>query len=131
VQKKPLKSYRELIAWQRGMSLVEAAEALVRVLGARNSALSSQLMKAALSVPSNIAEGYGRAARGEYLHFLAIAVGSLREVETLALIARRRSQAAEEAADRLLAIADETGKVLYGLRKSLTPETKRVRRWPG
>jgi len=65
------------------------------------------------------------------LHFLSIAVGSLREVETLALVAQRQFPDAEEAAHRLLAIADELGRVLYGLRKSLTPERKKAPRWPG
>lgn len=131
VQKQPLRSYRQLIAWQRGMSLVDAVHQLVRALSHRDSHLATQLTRAAVSVPANIAEGYGRSGRGEYLHFLSIATGSLREVETLALVARRGDARTAVAADRVLSIADETGRVLHGLRKSLAPKNKKAQRWPG
>ncbi|HEX7939751.1 MAG TPA: four helix bundle protein, partial [Gemmatimonadaceae bacterium] len=63
MQKPPLKSYRDLIAWQRGMALAESARLLAARISRRDPHLAGQLTRAALSVPSNIAEGYGRAGR--------------------------------------------------------------------
>lgn len=131
VQKPPLKSYRDLIAWQLAMRLVEAARELAAIIGRRDPHLAGQLMRAAVSIPSNIAEGYGRAGRGEYLHFLSIASGSLREVETHTLIAQRARLAPSDKTEKVLSIADETGRVLYGLRKSLSPQHKKGAKWPG
>lgn len=103
---------------------------LAAVLRFRDPNLASQLLKAAVSVAANIAEGYGRSARGEYLHFLAIAAGSLGEVETHALIAKRARLAPEALIESVLSAADETGRVLMGLRKSLSPGNKKAPRWP-
>jgi four helix bundle protein len=127
----PLKSHRELIAWQKAMLLVELVIPIARSIGTRPAGLAAQMEKAAMSVPMNIAEGYGRSSRAEYLHFLAIAAGSLRELETQLFIAQRSSLANHEKVTRALELADETGRVLHGLRKSLTPETQKVRRTQG
>lgn len=131
MQKRPLKSFRELIAWQRAMSLVDAVLPLAASVPRNRAGLASQMERAAVSISANIAEGYGRASRAEYRHFLSIAAGSLRELETHILVAQRNQLADFDVANRALALADETGRVLHGLRKSLSAKNKRAQRWPG
>ena len=78
-----VKSYRDLIAWQRSRELVKETYLLTATfpVGERFG-LVSQMDRAAVSIPSNIAEGYGRATTQDYLHFLCIARGSAYELET-------------------------------------------------
>jgi four helix bundle protein len=102
------------------MDLVEAVHKLVNSMDRLRTGLRNQVERAALSVPANIAEGYGRSSRGDYLRFLAIAAGSLRELETLIDCAVRTHACTASAAKRSLDLADEVGRILYGLRKSLT-----------
>jgi four helix bundle protein len=112
------------------MQLAEAARELATIIARRDHVLATQLSSAALSVPSNIAEGYGRSGRGEYLYFLSIASGSLTEVGTHTLIAQRAKLGPEEHIQRVLSLADETGRILHGLRKSLSPKNKKGPKWP-
>ena len=80
--------FRELIVWQRAMELVKAVYAVVRTFPAdERHALTAQLRRAVVSIPSNIAEGNGRATTADYAHFLAIARGSLYETMTQLQIA--------------------------------------------
>lgn len=81
--------------------------------------LRRQIERAAISIPSNIAEGHARASTKEYLHHLSIALGSLAELETQIILATQLKFIAPQGADELLALADEVGKMLYGVRKSL------------
>jgi len=81
--------------------------------------LRQQLERSAVSVPSNIAEGHARDSTREYLHHLAIALGSIVELETQIILARKREYLGEEAAAEVLALSDELGKMLRGLQKSL------------
>ena len=75
--------FENLIVWQRAMELVRAVYALAKNFPAdERYALTDQLRRAVASIPSNIAEGYGRASNGDYAHFLAIARGSLYETMT-------------------------------------------------
>jgi four helix bundle protein len=77
--------------------------------------LASQLRRAAVSIPSNIAEGQGRLTKGEFRVFLGNARGSLSELETQVLIARNLDFISEIEADRLLEMANELGRTLNGL----------------
>ena len=116
----PSTGYRELLAWQRAMDLAVESWGIVRLLRAkRETALASQLARAAVSVPANIAEGKGRSSRKEYSRFLSIALGSLREVETLILIAQRIGVDKSESSGPILARYDEVGRLTYGLNKAL------------
>ena len=82
--------------------------------------LTSQIRRAAVSVPSNIAEGQGRASRGEFVHYLGMAYGSLMEVQTqLAIAVRLGFMSSDEARDAV-ALSAEVAKLLNGLKKSLT-----------
>ena len=80
--------------------------------------MSPQIRRAAVSIPSNIAEGQGR-SRKEFLHFLAIARGSLQELKTLMIIAERRTYLTLERATKIKAQSDSVAKLLNGLRRSL------------
>lgn len=84
--------------------------------------LTSQARRAAVSVPANIAEGYGRDNLGSYIQFLKIAQGSLKEVETHFEIANRVGITDEAAMNEVLAQAESVGKVLRGLIKKLAEQ---------
>src|SRR5688572_13125961 len=101
------------------MSLIEAVFALTAAMPASRSSLKSQMERAAISVAANIAEGYGRGGRKEYLQFLSISAGSLQELETFLLIVKRTCSVPQEKLGVALELADECGRVLTGLRKSL------------
>jgi four helix bundle protein len=82
------KSYKELIVWQAGRELaVEVYELCAKLPADEKYGLCSQMKRAAISIPSNIAEGYRRNSRGEYVQFLGIAQGSAAELETQLLLA--------------------------------------------
>lgn len=82
--------------------------------------LASQIQRAAVSIPANIAEGYGRQHRREYLHHLSIARGSLMEAETLLQIAVRLDHLRREQAQVVWTLLQETGKMLNSLMRSLS-----------
>ena len=123
-----IQSFRDLLVWQRGMELVELVYATSRNWPkVETYGLASQVRRAAVSVPSNIAEGHGRATRGEFQHHLGIAYGSLMEVETQIVLAQRLGYVLNADAERLVAAIADTGRLLNGLsnalsRKKLTPD---------
>jgi four helix bundle protein len=86
--------------------------------------LTSQLRRAAVSVPSSIAEGYGRIGRREFEHALSISLGSLAEVETQVLIAERLGYLKAEARMSLFELSTETGRVIVGLMNSMERHAK-------
>jgi four helix bundle protein len=84
------RNYKDLLAWQKAMDLVELVYTATRHWPKEELyGLTSQVRRAAVSVPSNIAEGQGRTSVKEYQHHLSIAHGSLREVETQMMLAQR------------------------------------------
>lgn len=115
-----VKNYQELIVWQKAMDLVvevyRASKAFPReeVYG-----LTSQLRRAAVSIPSNVAEGQGRRTTPDFLRHLSIAYGSLREVETQILIATRLRYLARGTCQDVMTMAGEVGRLLNGLMSSL------------
>ena len=114
------KSYRDLLAWQEAMTLAEHVYLLVERLPATERfELSAQLRRAAVSVPSNIAEGYGRGPSASYANFLRIARGSLREVETQLLLASRLRLATDGDTAPALKQCDRVGQLLHGLLRSV------------
>lgn len=114
-----VQSYRELVAWQKAMDLVEEVYRATRNWPKEESyGLTSQVRRAVVSIPSNVAEGQGRKSPKEFLRFLAIAHGSLLEVETQLLIAQRLSYLDEQSLSLLLRRATETGRLINGLIRS-------------
>src|SRR5262245_42819378 len=103
-----VKSYRDLIVWQKAMDLTTACCDLIDRLPNREKyALCSQLQKSAVSVPSNIAEGQGRSGTKEFLHHLSIARGSLFEAETQVLLTERLKYVPVTAIEPVLALSAE------------------------
>lgn len=86
----PIESHRDLVVWQKAMALAVEAYRLAKLMPkAEEYRLTSQLLRAAASVPANIAEGHSRGTRKEYANFISIARGSLAETETLLMLATR------------------------------------------
>ncbi len=116
-----IRNYRDLIAWQKAMDLVEGVYRISkRFPASERFGLLSQIRRAAVSIPSNIAEGQGRGATREFGQFLKIAYGSLREVETQLMISQRLGYAEESDVNKLLDVSAEVGRLINGLMKSLT-----------
>ena len=85
-----IKSYKDLLIWQKGIDLVIKLYELVEDFPKEEMyALTSQLKRASVSIPSNIAEGYGRNSSQSYIHFVSISRGSLFELETQLLVAQK------------------------------------------
>jgi len=113
-------SYRDLTVWQRAMELVEVVYRLTGRLPATETyGLASQLQRAAVSLPSIIAEGHARESTREYLRYLLIVRGSLAELETQLLLCERLRLLSADDIAPALAISDEIGKMLRGLQRSL------------
>src|SRR5258705_5137149 len=108
-----LKSYTELIAWQKAMTLVAAVYSATKVFPKEELyGLTSQVRRAAVSIPSNIAEGQGRQTTPDFLRHLSIAYGSLLEMETQMLIALRLDYLAPEVCVDVLERSAEVGRLL-------------------
>ena len=115
-----VRSYRDLIVWQKSVALVTDVYATIsRLPRVEELALSAQVRRAAVSIPANIAEGHGRPSTRDYLRFINIAAGSLRELETYLVIAHRLSYVQERQALTLLAQTDEIGRMLRALHRKL------------
>ena len=126
-----IRSYQDLIAWQKGMDLVE----LIYQLSAEfpsdeRFGLTAQVRRAAVSIPCNVAEGFGRSSRSDYVRFLDIARGSAYEVETQVLIAVRIGFAEETSAARAMSLVKEIQRILAGLMNALRKSNKENVRGP-
>ena len=115
-----IKSYKDLQVWQRGMDLTALVYRLSCELPSEERyGLVSQMRRAAVSVPANIAEGHQRSSTKEYLRFLFIAAGSLAELETLIELASRLYSIPANSIEELVGQADELGKMLRALQQRL------------
>jgi four helix bundle protein len=116
-----VRHYRDLIAWQKAMDLVILVYQSTEGFPQREIfGLTNQMRRAAVSIPSNIAEGQGRSSRKDFLHFLAVARGSLQELETQCILANRLNFLDEETRCRLDETTSEVGRILSGLISSLS-----------
>ena len=115
-----INSYRDLQVWQRSMELAYMVYSLVKLLPKEEIyALSDQMRRAAVSIPSNIAEGFYRNSTRDYIHFLYMAKGSLGEIETQLYLCEGFGYVKKEQILPILGKCDETGKMLTGLIKNL------------
>ena len=119
-----ISSHRDLVAWQKGMDLAAEAYRLGKYMPkVEEYRLTSQLLRAAASVPANIAEGHARGTRKDYANFVNIARGSLAETETFLMLAIKVDLIKQTDADRALALCTELSKILTGLLRRLRETT--------
>lgn len=115
-----MKSFRELVVWQKSMLLVKEIYKIIdRIPNNENYALTPQIQRSAISIPSNIAEGYGRNSTKDYLRFLNIARGSLYELETQLEIAEMLHYFTKNDTKQCISIISEIGKMLNSLIKNI------------
>lgn len=115
-----VRSYRDLIAWQKAMALAVTIYRVTEQFPQREQfGLSNQLRRAATSVPSNIAEGQGRASTNDYVHFLHISRGSLQELETQVLLAQQLNYLSVQESESVLTQSSEVSRLISGLISSL------------
>jgi four helix bundle protein len=114
------RSYRDLRVWQEGMALAEACYRPTRDFPREELfGLTTQIRRAAVSIPANIAEGWGRESTGNYIQFLRTAQGSCKELETHVILAQRVLDGCESNLGPLLTQCEAVGKMLRGLIRSL------------
>lgn len=115
-----IRSHRDLEVWQVAMSVAEQCYRLTQSFPREEMfGLALQTRRAAASVPANIAEGYGRESKREYIQFLRVAQGSQKELETYLLLAARVGLASEEVIMSILTECERVGKMLHRLIRSL------------
>jgi four helix bundle protein len=123
-----VRSYKDLVAWQKSMDLVAAVyRASQGFPKEENFGLVSQIRRAAVSVPSNIAEGHARTSKKEFQYFLSNARGSLAELETQLTIAHQLAYIDETEINQLLDRLGEVGRILNGLLAALKRSSKSER----
>jgi four helix bundle protein len=112
--------FRELRAWQLGMELAEHVYLLTDSFPKSETyGMTSQIRRSAISIPSNLAEGHGRTSSKEFLHFIAIAYGSICELETQLLLSHRLKYINVNDSETVLALLIETSKTIRGLQKAI------------
>jgi four helix bundle protein len=113
-------SFKDLAVWQRSVELALAIYKLTSSFPeSERFGLVTQLRRASVSVPSNIAEGYGRSSKGEYVQFLGHARGSNSEIETQLVIARALGFGSKQAIETAEGLCDEVGRMLGGILRSV------------
>ena len=124
-------SYRDLRVWHMSMELAEQVYVLTKLLPPDEKyGLVSQLRRAVVSIPSNIAEGCARNSTKEYIHHVSYALGSLAEVETQLLLTIRLGMIEAPLIETQLMICSDLGKMLQGLRAKLLTGSQRLREEP-
>jgi len=120
---KMIKSYRDLLVWQKGMLLAKLVYSETQKFpDGERFGLTNQLRRAAVSVPSNIAEGYGRNSTLDYVRFLRMTVGSLYEIQTQLEIAMGQGYLADDSNIKLTRLADELEKMLISMIAKITKQ---------
>ncbi len=115
-----IKSYKDLIVWQKAITLVTHIYALTKKFPAdERFGVVSQLNRAAVSIPANIAEGWGRESSKNFLQFLRTARGSVMEVQTFLIISKNLTYITEHEFESHNLKIEEVGKILQGLIKSV------------
>ena len=113
-------SYRDLIAWQRAVDLVESVYRITQSWPKEEQyGLTNQVRRAAVSIPANIAEGQGRKGSRAFGQYLSIAYGSLCEVETHVIVAHRLGFIEGETVEQVLERTTDVARPLRGLMRSL------------
>ncbi|MCB1219952.1 MAG: four helix bundle protein [Planctomycetales bacterium] len=113
-------SHRNLIVWQRAVELVESVYGLTEGFPRREIyGISSQIQRAAVSIPANIAEGNARSTARDYAHFLSMALGSARELDTLLFVSQKLGYVSGRNLADAYRLLDETCRLLYSVRNKV------------
>ena len=121
-----IRSHRDLVVWQKAMGLVDLVYALTDQFPSQEEhRLTSQLIRAAISVPANIAEGQARSTSRDFAHFLILAKASLMETDTHVEIAVRRGYISEGSATDLFTLISEISRMLTTLRNRIANQGHR------
>ena len=120
-----IRSFRDLKAWQKAMDLCQEVYRLSQSYPAdERFALTAQTRRAAVSVPSNIAEGYGRGQQRDYVRFIRMARGSLYELETQLLLAVRLGFTTADSGGRCMELVREVDRILCALIRAVRDSAK-------
>ncbi len=115
-----IQSYRDLRVWQEAVNLAESCYRLTKTFPKEELyGMTTQIRRASVSIAANIAEGYGRKTKGEYIQFLYIAQGSLKELETHWLISQRVELASPQSVNPILNQCESVGRLLLTLIRAL------------
>lgn len=115
-----IKSYKDLIVWRKSMDLVTLIYKLTTEFPeSEKFGLYSQMRRSSISIPSNIAEGWGRNSSNTFKHFLNIANGSFCELETQIILSHDLGYLSEEYHTKLLEMLQEIGKMIFGLNNKI------------
>lgn len=118
-----MQNYRDLKVWQKAMDLAEMVHQTTQAFPKEQQyVLVSQIQRAAISVPSNIAEGRGRHSEKDFYYHLNVAQGSLSELETQLMLAQRFRYMDEIKLKSLLGLSEEVMKMLHGLKAGIKPQ---------
>ena len=121
-----IKTFHDLVVWQRAMVLAkDVYKATSLMPGSERFGLTSQMRRAAVSIPSNVAEGYARQSHVDYIRFLKVARGSLAELRTHVLLAEELGLL--RTGTPLTGLLDETERILAGLIRSVRESAKRAK----
>jgi four helix bundle protein len=116
MEKKMIRSYKDLQVWQKAIQIVKKLYIITKEFPKEEIySLTSQMRRAAVSIPSNIAEGKSRQSIKEYIQFLYIALGSISELETLIVISKELNYIERKTENELLEELELVGKMLRGL----------------
>jgi four helix bundle protein len=123
LQKRKVTHFKDLLVWQKGMELAERVYRLTEKFpGEERFGLVSPMRRAAVSVPSNIAEGQARQGTKEFLQFISHAMGSLAELETQAALSERFGRCTSADTSEIQRLIADLDRMLRALRRSLTKE---------
>jgi four helix bundle protein len=118
---KKTQSYKDLVVWQKGIALAKVSYRLTSKFPSEEKfGLASQMRRAAVSIPSNIAEGQARHTTGEFIQFISHAEGSVAELETQLILSIELAFAKAEDAKTSFILLDEIRRMLNGLRRKLS-----------
>jgi four helix bundle protein len=118
-------NYKQLRVWQIGMELVGRVYRMTGSFPKQEAfGLSSQIQRAAVSIPANVAEGHTRGTTKEFLRYVTMSHGSLAELETMLLVALDLRYVSAKDYDQLAALCDSAGRMLAALRRALTKKLR-------
>ena len=121
VNTNPTRSYKDLVVWQKGIALAKLVYQLTKNFPSEEKfGLVAQMRRAAVSVPSNIAEGQARRTTGEFIQFISHAEGSIAELDTQLILSIELKFCSNTAADPAFALIDEIRRMLNALRRKLS-----------